>query len=46
VVVEEQERRINDGQNSHSWNLPQSILGRWVNNWYVVHKFIHIIMPL
>jgi len=42
LVVEE----INDGQNSHSRNLPQSFLGRWVNNWYVVHKFIHIIMPL
>jgi len=38
VVVEEQERWINDGQNSHSRNLPQSFLGRWVNGWYVVHE--------
>jgi len=29
---------MNDGQNSHSQNLPQSFLGRWVNAWYVVHK--------
>ena len=38
LVVEEQERWIKDGQNSHSRNLLQSSLGRWVNNWYVVHK--------
>jgi len=29
---------MNDGQNSHPRNLPQSFLGRWVNGWYVVHK--------
>jgi len=29
---------MNDGQNSHSRNLLQSFLGRWVNGWYVVHK--------
>jgi len=38
VVVEEQERWINDGQNSHSQNLPQSFLGRWVKGWDVVYK--------
>jgi len=40
VVVEEQEKDglLNDGQNSHSWNLLQSFLGRWVNGWYVAHK--------
>jgi len=29
---------MNDGQNSHSRNLLQSFLGRWVNGWYVVHE--------